>query len=89
MPHTLTTPALDLPLASATEGVLANQALLTKLRDGEWLPREPQEIVAALRLLADQLSDVATPDLADDLAEPDPALGGIAARPAVKIGKDE
>jgi hypothetical protein len=53
------------------------------------LPREPQEIVAALRLLADQLSDVATPDLADDLAEPDPALGGIAARPAVKIGKDE
>jgi hypothetical protein len=81
----LTTRARDLSLASATEVVLANQELLGQLRSRDWLPAQPEEIIAALWLLADKFADVATPDL----AELDPALGGTAARPAMEIGKDE
>lgn len=61
----LTTTYHEAVTASAADDILGgNRGLLTKLADGEWIPSRPEEIVVALRLLAEEqryiLSQLAT-----------------------------
>jgi hypothetical protein len=51
-----TTPTSDPSLASAAKDLLTTPGLLTQLAHGEWCPATPAEIVAALTLVAQELS---------------------------------
>jgi hypothetical protein len=76
-------PESDPTLDSDTTGVLANRALLTQLANGEWLPFLPEEIVAALTLLAQELSVALTtlaPAISGDPSMSRPVAGRIAWR---------
>lgn len=62
-------PAGDATLATDTATVLTNRALLAQLAAGQWLPYAPEELVAALTELAQEIWTL--------INRADPVLGGL------------
>ena len=59
MAYSLTTPTSNPTLETNTSDVLATpRGLLGKLATGAWLPENPEEVVAALQLLAQELQQL-------------------------------